>query len=498
MTQKVYFYKNLILTFMIRTIKLLFTGLILCMIFTSCEKEYSLEGGATGGTPGVDSGSAKFTLMGAPDACVTPIISGTYKKGTALDASNTVVLSVNVTTIGTYTISTATINGISFTASGTFTITGSQVLVLTGTGTPTNSGTYSYIPGYTGCSFAIIVSPSTGASAAGTLNCATATPAGTYTQGIGLSGSNTVSIPVNVTTAGTYTINTTAVNGVTFSGSGTLALGAQTIVLTGSGLPASAGPFSFPISLGASNCSFSVTFLPGAPPAVGTLDCSTATVSGTYTQGTALGASNTISIPVNVTTAGPYSITTTATNGVTFSGTGTLATGAQTVVLTGSGTGTNSGTVSIPISLGASSCNVDVTFVAGSSDFFKCSIDGGPITNFNTSLSGSLSPGIFSIGGSTATQDLSIDIFDSGGGNIGTGTYHNVSLTNTTVYTTTQLSVGGTNWFDIDAMGSSNIFTVNITSISATNATGTFSGKLTDLVGGSTKMISNGSFSISY
>ena len=476
------------------------TVLILCIGFNSCDKEYSLESGNLpgGGTPGTSTGTAVFTTTGAPGACVTPIISGSYVVGTAMDASNSIILAVDVTTVGTYVVSTATANGVSFSGSGTFTITGSQIIVLTGNGTPIGAGTFSYIPGPTACSFPITFTTVSGPTpAVGTLDCATATTAGVYTQGIALTAANTVTIPVNVTTAGTYSITTTATNGVTFSGTGTLALGAQTVVLTGSGLPANAGAISFPVNLGTSNCSFSITFLAGTPPAVGTLDCTTATVAGVYTQGVALDASNTVTIPVTVTTAGPYSITTTATNGVTFSGTGNLALGNQTIVLTGSGTPANSGAVSFPVTFGTSSCNFSITFIAGSTDFLKCSIDGSAIISFGN-LSGTLVPGTFGASGDSGGQTLQIGVTDVGGGAIGTGTYHNLSATNTSVFCNDQLSIGATNWLDIDATASSNIFTVNISTITPTTVTGTFSGKLTDLVGGSTKMITNGSFSISY
>src|SRR5690606_6276813 len=153
-------------------------------------------------------------------------------------------------------------------------------------------------------------------------------------------------------------------------------------------------PFSFPVSLGTSNCSFSITFLPGVPPAEGTLDCASATSGGVYTQGEILTGSNTVTIPVNVTTAGPYSITTTATNGVTFSGSGTLATGAQTIVLTGTGTPINAGAISFPVSLGTSNCDFSITFLPGApplTDYFRVKID-GVLTTFHVNLEGDITP----------------------------------------------------------------------------------------------------------
>ena len=355
---------------MLRISGLFLSVLFLGMLFTSCTKEYSLEnGGLTGTGGGTSSGTAVYTLDGAPGACTTPIVTGNYQVGTALDASNTIVLTVNVTTIGTYTISTGTANGISFSGSGTFLITGSQIIVLTGSGTPAAAGTNSFSPGTNGCSFQITSSTMPPPPVAvGTLDCTTAILAGVYQQSIALTGANTVSIPVNVTTAGTYSITTTATNGCTFSGSGTLALGAQSVVLTGTGTPVNAGTISMPVSLGASNCSFPITFLAAPPPAVYTLTgapgaCNPITVNGTYVAGTVLsGTANTATVQVNVTIAGTYTITTNSVNGMTFSATGVFGgTGNQNITLAGSGTPTAAGTNTFTVGTGGCTFDVIVT-----------------------------------------------------------------------------------------------------------------------------------------
>ena len=360
--------------FMGRISSLLLSILFLGILFTSCSKEYSLEGGGGSGSGtggGTQTGTAEFTLSGAPGACSTPAISGTYQVGTALNASNIVVLVVDVTTVGTYTITTGTANGISFSGSGTFTVAGSQVLVLTGSGTPAAAGTHNFSPGTHGCTFQITTTLVTVPVAVGTLDCATATPAGVYTQSIALTSGNTVTIPVNVTTAGTYSINTTSTNGVTFSGSGNLATGAQTIVLTGTGTPVNAGAISIPVSLGTSNCSFPITFLPAPPPAAYTLEgapgaCAPISIAGTYTAGTALSSSNTATVSVNVTTAGLYTITSTTVNGMTFSKSGQFTTtGVQSIILTGSGTPVAAGTNTFTVGTGG--CTFDVTVTAPSS-----------------------------------------------------------------------------------------------------------------------------------
>jgi hypothetical protein len=62
-----------------------------------------------------------------------------------------------------------------------------------------------------------------------------------------------------------------------------------------------------------------------------------ASVSGDYTKGVVLNSTNKVTVKVNVTTIGSYSISTTATNGMTFSASGAFSTtGVQTVTLTGS------------------------------------------------------------------------------------------------------------------------------------------------------------------
>lgn len=313
------------------------------------------------------SGAAVFTLSGSPGSCSTPTINGAYAVGTALGASNTVVLNVNVTTAGSYNITTTAVNGMTFSGSGTLAV-GAQTITLTGSGTPTTSGA-NVIPvtaGSSNCSFTINVTG--GGPAVFTLvgspgSCTTPTINGTYTLGTALTASNTVVLNVNVTTAGTYSITTTAVNGMTFTGSGALALGNQTITLTGSGTPNTAGANTIPVTAGSSNCSFTITV---SGPAVCTLNgspgnCAAAVVNGIYIVGTALGASNTVVLNVNVTTAGSYSVTTTAVNGITFAGSGTLALGPQTITLTASGSPTVSGNNSISVSVnGSGSCTFTV------------------------------------------------------------------------------------------------------------------------------------------
>jgi hypothetical protein len=105
------------------------------------------------------NGPAEFTLDGSPNACSLATVAGDYSKGSPLTGTNTVTVKANVTATGAYTITTSTVDGFSFSASGTFSATGVQSVVLKGSGTPSEAGTFSFTPqaGATGCSFDITV-----------------------------------------------------------------------------------------------------------------------------------------------------------------------------------------------------------------------------------------------------------------------------------------------------------------------------------------------------
>ena len=231
---------------MSRTIKSILFGLLFCSGFLSCEKEYSIEMGLLPG----NSGTAVFNLNGSPGACTAPIINGSYTVGTAMSTANTVSLTVNVTTTGTYTISTSQVNGVYFTTTGVFSVAGIQTIQLTANGTPAAAGTFTYTPGTAGCAFGITFTTVGSNTGTAVYTCTSMNATGTYTAGSTLGTSNTLVLNVNVTTAGTYSLNTGTVNNFSFSGSGTLALGSQTIILAGSGVPSSSATVTFSIGTG--------------------------------------------------------------------------------------------------------------------------------------------------------------------------------------------------------------------------------------------------------
>ena len=191
-------------------------------------------GGGGGGTPAV------YTLGGDPGNCTGVVLAGTYMAGLPTGASNTATVDVNVTSIGSYSLSTTTRNGVKFSASGNFTsTTNPQTVVLrANTATPPAQGPFDYIiaGASTTCKFTVTYAPPappamftlSGAPGA----CTPATVNGVYTAGTALTGSNNVVIEVNVASTGSYTITTDLVNGMQFTKSGLFTtMGMQPVTL---------------------------------------------------------------------------------------------------------------------------------------------------------------------------------------------------------------------------------------------------------------------------
>ncbi|MES2003774.1 MAG: hypothetical protein V4450_04580 [Bacteroidota bacterium] len=103
--------------------------------------------------------SAVYTFAGAPNACTNVVTAGSFAQGGLLDTSSKVTASVNVTTPGTYTITTNTVNGYSFSGTGVFTTTGIQTVSLSASGTPLAVGinNFTFSANTAGCSFPVTV-----------------------------------------------------------------------------------------------------------------------------------------------------------------------------------------------------------------------------------------------------------------------------------------------------------------------------------------------------
>lgn len=229
------------------------------MIFFSCQKEIS---GVILSKPSVGS----LQKDGAGD-CLSSSVIGTFKKDEILNSSNYVNINVTVDSTGSYTITTDTVNGYSFKASGNFSSAGAQTVKLSASGKPIAAGTDIFTVKYNGtvCQFSVTVTAPTGGSSAYSIDCANAVLSGAYESGTAMTASNTVVLNVNVTTIGTWSLTTTAVNDITFSGSGDFtSTGVQTITLTALGTPSASGAVNIAVNNGSSNCSFPLTINAGA------------------------------------------------------------------------------------------------------------------------------------------------------------------------------------------------------------------------------------------
>lgn len=240
--------------------KFLISTISIFFFITSCQKEYDSVNGLA------PQALAVFSLIPTSGSCTNAVVNGTYTAGISLIAANTISIKVMVTAIGSYSISSNTVNGISFSASGIFTATGEQTIHLLGTGIPSGGGNFNFTIGNNGCSIAVTAVPGGKATAVFTYHgapnsCTNVSRSGMYTAGIPLSSSNKVKIDVNVIVPGTYFITTAVINGFSFSGTGNFeTMGFGTVLLQGSGTPITTGTFVFTPSN--NGCRFPITVNP--------------------------------------------------------------------------------------------------------------------------------------------------------------------------------------------------------------------------------------------
>ncbi len=344
----------------------IFIFLLAVTAFIACQKELSFE------TPG--PATATFAIDTATGECLINSQDSAVVAGKALTDSNVLEVVINVTTPGSYTIETDVVNGYSFKGTGVFTNTGSNLVVLKGTGTPLVTGIdeFKVTYGSSVCTVQVFVAPAgTSGTAVFTIGttpgtCPAITPSGTYAAGTALNGTNEIEFPIKVTTAGVYTLSTDTVNGIYFAGGDMLTdTGVQTVTLTGFGTPLVADTFQFRLRSGSTICTFSVIVTgTTVPPPAGNCGDS---VLGNYIAGTALNSSNKVRIKHTYLTAGTFTVTTNMVNGYSFSDTvvtitpGTIA----QIELSGTGTPAAAGTNAFTVNFGDNTtCTFNVTVIA--------------------------------------------------------------------------------------------------------------------------------------
>ena len=352
-------------------------------------------------------------------------------------------------------------------------------------------------------------------------NCGDIVVAGQYIKDSTLDDSSYVTVQVNFTSTGVYTIYTDTANGFSFHDSGYInSTGLQSIKLTSAGKPLVKQLTGFTVNLDTSRCTFTINVTDTAviiKDAVFTLAatggaCADANAEGTYEAGAALGAANLVSIDVDVATAGSYNIIAGPVNGMTFSAKSTFTTtGVQTVILKGSGTPAIAQTDSIPVVAGGTACKFEVVVEAATGE------TGGGTSAGNA----------FSFNHGSAFTQGAVDLALVGPNPVGTGSIFTFTGRNSpgadsalTIFIlfpgstitpgTYKTNQGNTVLFSLNAANESGdpIYTSNNTTpeavmsvvivsydVAAKLVTGTFSGNAMNEANGGVVAITNGKFS---
>ena len=205
-----------------------------------------------------------------------------------------------------------------------------------------------------------------------TVDCSQIRVLGTYTEGTALNNTNYIRVPVTVTKIGTYHIVGKTANGYYFEKSGVFPnTGTFTITLDGFGGPVA--PTSAPgdqlimvyNEKEDTSCTKYINPIKGKTVSYDIV-CAGSTVNGTYLTGVVLDpVSNTVTVPISVETGGQIVITTTSSNGISFSSNETITASSDHITLQGIGTPQKVGKYTFTFTTNganAQTCTFTVTF----------------------------------------------------------------------------------------------------------------------------------------
>ncbi len=278
--------------------------------------------------------------------CSNIIVAGNYFATVPLTSANKVTLQITATYAGSYSITTSTVNGVSFIVTGIFPVAGTYSVDLvassinnpTATTSITSPAIYIILGGTNQCTFSINYAP---APVAFSVNCALTTVTGIYTATVPLNTTNKITLSVTSANSGGYNITTNKVNGIIFGASGVFPSAGTYIIelfaLPSNNIPTISTTSHYSInSASGSICSFDVTYNTAPLYATYFVDCVSTNVSGNYNVGVQLTSTNAITLSINVTTnGGIYNIKTSSSNGVKYGASGTfLSAGIHIVNLT--------------------------------------------------------------------------------------------------------------------------------------------------------------------
>lgn len=206
--------------------------------------------------------------------------------------------------------------------------------------------------------------------AVATINCSAVEVKGTYIEQKELNSTHYLVVPINVTKAGSYTITGTTTNGYQFYVTGVaMDTGTATVMVPAQGTPQAVQQDIVTLNFNGTDVDCTgndVTVNVLTAAATYTISCGNATVIGIYRVGQTLVTTHYIDIPVKVTNAGSWSITSDIVDGISFSGSGEFtATGTSTVRIYGTGAPTSISTKTLTLTTNSdggvsTTCTVDV------------------------------------------------------------------------------------------------------------------------------------------
>lgn len=322
-----------------------------------------------------DAGEALINI--GPFNCSESKIYGEYQVGVPTTGGNYLEVSLDVIEAGTYLIELQTGKGVFFQKSGTFSAPGPYTIQLPATGTPNESGTFTFPLTLNGeefdptCLKEIMIKPAEAEFQFVSSSCGL-TAADKLVRGEASTG-KTIQVKVQVLSAGTFSFYTDNVAGVKYSVNNvTLDEGVHDVVLYSNGnAPSEAGRKAFTVSGtgkadSVSDCLVYVDIEEN--DATITPNWSKITVNGAYRLDieTSEGGSNFIEIELTVGSTGNWvGVATNDEAGFSFSGNGTFSAGdvgstPKTIRLYASGVPLVAGTLTFDLDINGNRTTVEV------------------------------------------------------------------------------------------------------------------------------------------
>lgn len=322
-----------------------------------------------------DAGEAVINI--GPFNCSNSKIIGEYQVGVPTTGGNYLEVSLDVVEAGTYLIELQTGKGVFFQKSGTFSAPGPYTIQLPATGTPNEAGVFAFPLTLNGeefdpsCLKEMTIKPAESRFQFVSSSCGL-TATDKLVRGEASTG-KTITVKVEVLSAGTFSFYTDNVAGVKYSVNNvTLAEGVHDVILYSNGnAPSEAGHLAFTVSGtgksdGTSDCIVYVDVEEN--DATITPNWSKITVNGAYRLDieTSEGGSNYIEIELTVGSIGNWvGVATNDEAGFSFSGNGTFSAGdvgsiPKTIRLYASGVPLVAGTLTFDLDINGNRTTVDV------------------------------------------------------------------------------------------------------------------------------------------